>query len=70
MVEKNPFFGATFAERKAARLASERGSEVKAEDLPDRTRVEPKQIDKDVAEVEDKAVTSSRAKKRSAARKR
>jgi hypothetical protein len=63
MVEKNPFFGATFAERKAARLASEKGPEVKVDDLPDRTRVEPKQVDKDAEEVEDKAVTSSQSKR-------
>lgn len=52
MSEKNPFFGATFAERKAAREAGD--------------KADVKQVDADVAEVEDKAVGSSETKKRSA----
>ena len=52
MTEKNPYFGATFAERKAARLAAE-GKPV----------VEPKQVDDDSEQVEDKAVKASEAKR-------
>lgn len=51
MSEKNPFFGATFAERKAARLAAEGES----------PEVEPKQVDSDADAVEDKAVSRKRA---------
>lgn len=58
MSEMNPIFGATFAERKAARLAAEKPS----------AKVEPKAVDAESADVEDKAVakkttTRKRAKK-------
>jgi hypothetical protein len=46
MSEGNPYFGATFAERKAARL----GASAKP-------AAEPKAIKADEVEVEDKAVT-------------
>lgn len=54
MSEKNPFFGATFAERKAARLA--------AETKP--VEVEPKQVDAESDEVEDKAMRPTETKRR------
>lgn len=50
MVEKNPFLGATFAERKALR-----------EDEP---QVEPKQIDADADLVEDKAIRPAQSKRK------
>jgi len=53
MSGKNPFRGATFAERKAARLAAE-GKPV----------VEPKQVDEDSEQVEDKAIKASESKRR------
>lgn len=58
MVEKNPFYGGTFAERKAIR-----------DGQAEAPVVEPKQVDKDADEVEDKAVTSSRTKKRTTRKK-
>lgn len=56
MPEKNPFFGATFAERKAAREAAEKAAQPKT-----------KAVDAETDEVEDKAVArkSTRAKKKS-----
>lgn len=50
MSERNPFFGATFAERKALR-----------EDKPT-----TKAVDAEASEVEDKAVSSASTKKRTA----
>lgn len=55
MSEKNPYFGATFAERKAARLATE--------------KPKVKQVDAETEEVEDKAITSAQTKKRTAKKK-
>ena len=56
MTETNPFYGSTFAERKASRERNTKAPKAKAE---------PKQVDKDADEVEDKAVTSA-PKKRAA----
>jgi hypothetical protein len=58
MSEGNPYFGATFAERKAARLAAEGAAPA-----------ETKQVDDDSDEVEDKAVKSASTKKRAAKKK-
>jgi hypothetical protein len=58
MVEQNPFYGATFAERRAIREAAEQGT----------ADVEPKRVDKDAYEVEDKAVTSAQTKKRTSSK--
>lgn len=57
MSEKNPFYGATFAERKAIREAAEE------------PQVEPKQVSKEADEVEDKAIGSAQTKKRPARKK-
>lgn len=54
MPEKNPFFGATFAERKALRDGT--------------GDADAKQVD--AADTEDKAVTSAATKKLAAAKKR
>ena len=53
MSEKNPFFGATFAERKAIREKSDKGE-----------GSEVKQVDEASAEVEDKAVRPAETKSR------
>lgn len=58
MPEKNPFYGATFAERKAARL--------KAEGKP---ADDAKAVSAEDGEVEDKAVGAAQTKKRPARRK-
>lgn len=49
MPESNPFFGATFAERKAVREG--------------KPAVEPKQVDPESVEVEDKAMKPSETKR-------
>jgi hypothetical protein len=59
MSEKNPYFGATFAERKAARLA--------AEGKPAKTSA--KQVDEDTEQVEDKAVTAEKTTRKRTAKK-
>lgn len=58
MADQNPFYGATFAERKAARLSAEKkpASDAKAVDATEEA-------------VEDKAVTSAQTKKRATRRK-
>lgn len=57
MADKLPMYLLdTFAERRKARLAADK-------------KAEPKQVDKDADEVEDKAVTSSQTKKRPARKK-
>lgn len=57
MSKGNPYFGATFAERKAARLAADGDSQA-----------ETKQVDDESPEVEDKAI-AKRATSRKSARK-
>lgn len=54
MTEKNPFFGATFAERKAAREAAE---------------AEAKSVDSDAEQVEDKAMAPKKATRKRASKK-
>lgn len=61
MSEKNPYFGATFAERKAARLA--------AEGKPAQSKTSAKQVDEDSEQVEDKAVTAEKTTRKRAAKK-
>lgn len=56
----NPYFGATFAERKAARLAAEKGEKPKPAE---------KAVDAEDKGVEDKAVTASETKKRTTRKK-
>lgn len=60
MPEKNPFYGATFAERKAIREAAEKDAPADAE---------AKQVDAEADAVEDKAVRSSETKKRTPRKK-
>lgn len=55
MTEKNPFFGATFAERKAAREQAEQPSPGELE----------KAVTPEADEVEDKAVAPKRTRKKS-----
>lgn len=57
MPEKNPFFGATFAERKAIREAADKGAP------------KAKAVDSETEQVEDKAVTAKRATRKRAAKK-
>lgn len=54
--EGNPYFGATFAERKAARLGAE--------------KPKAKAVDAETDEVEDKAVAPKKAAKKSPAQKK
>lgn len=57
MVEKNPFFGATFAERKAARLAAEKPVET------------TKQVEDEAGDVENKAIAPAKATRKRATKK-
>lgn len=50
MSDSNPFYGSTFAERQALRGGGGR-------------KVEPKQVDEDSEQVEDKAVKASEARR-------
>ena len=63
MSETNPFYGATFAERKAIRIGRQAKPAPKPE--PDEAAVEPKQVDAEAEKVEDKAVKPKRARKKS-----
>lgn len=64
MTEKNPFFGATFAERKAIRLGTAPPKAEAAE--PDKgAQAEAKQVDDESAGVEDKQVTKKATSRKS-----
>lgn len=75
MSAKNPFFGATFAERKAARLGSEKGTpqaapaEDASESAPVGATAAEKAVDAESEQVEDKAVARASTKKRPARKK-
>jgi hypothetical protein len=61
MSANNPFYGETFAERRAIREAAGRA--------PQQPVVEPKQVDNEVDEVEDKAISAAQTKKRTTRKK-
>lgn len=59
MTEKNPFFGATFAERKASREAAEKAVETD----------ETKAVDSESKQVEDKAMSPAKTTRKRATKK-